>query len=421
MVEYRHGDMTVQSRRFLMTTWDGGGNSPPELGVAKRLLQRGHEVHVLGDPTLAHHVEATGCTFTPWSRAPHRSTLAKEDDLLKDWEAEDPLDVLRRLRDRIMSGPASEFAADTAASIETFRPDAVLADTELFGSVIAAQSARLPVAVLIPNPWTVPIPEFGDGAIQRFVLRVVNGGLVDLNAARSEYGLGPITSFFGQILNADRLLVLTSETFDPAAPFVPDNVHYVGPVLDEPAWVGSWSSPWPGDFPGTLVLVGFSSIYQGQVQLLQRTIDALSTIEVRAVVTLGRMLESDDVTASPNVAVIRSAPHSVLLADAAAMVTACGHGAVMKALAAGVPLVCIPMGRDQDATAARVVELGAGIMLAPSATAAEIRRAIHAVLSDGSYKSNARALASTLAPEHDPIDVVLEVEDLLALKPADRA
>jgi UDP:flavonoid glycosyltransferase YjiC (YdhE family) len=79
------------------------------------------------------------------------------------------------------------------------------------------------------------------------------------------------------------------------------------------------------------------------------------------------------------------------------------------------------MGRDQDATAARVVELGAGLMLAPSATAEEIRRAIHEVLSDGNYKSNARALASTLAPEHDPIDVVLEVEDLLALKPTDRA
>ncbi len=413
--------MTVPSRRFLMTTWDGGGTSPPELGVAKRLLQRGHEVHVLGDPTLAHDVEATGCTFTPWSRAPHRSTLAKEDDLIKDWEAEDPLDVLRRLRDRVMSGPASEFAADTAASIETFSPDAVLADTELFGSVIAAQAARLPVAVLIPNQWTVPIPEFGDRAIRRFVLRVVNGGLADLNAVRNEYRLGPLTSFFDQILQADRVLVLSSEAFDPASAFVPGNVHYVGPVLDDPAWVGSWSSPWPRVASETLVLVGLSSIYQDQVQLLQRTIDALSTIEVRAVVTLGRMLESDDVSASPNVAVVRSAPHGVLLTDAAAMVTACGHGTVMKTLAAGVPLVCIPMGRDQDATAARVVELGTGLMLAPSATAEEIVRAIHEVLTDESYKSNARAFASTLAQEHDPIDVVLEVEDLLALKPTDRA
>jgi UDP:flavonoid glycosyltransferase YjiC (YdhE family) len=60
-------------------------------------------------------------------------------------------------------------------------------------------------------------------------------------------------------------------------------------------------------------------------------------------------------------------------------------------------------------------------MLAPSATAEEIGRAINEVLSEERYKSNARALATTLAQEHDPIDVVLELEDLLARKPTDRA
>lgn len=412
--------MSFPSHRFLMTTWDGGGTSPPELGVAKRLVGRGHQVHVLGDPTLDRDVEAAGCTFTPWSTAPHRSTLDKEDDVLKDWEAEDPLDVLRRLRDQIMSGPASEFAADTAASIEAFGPDAVLADGELFGSVIAAEAAGLPVAVLIPNQWSVPIPGVGDRAVRRLVDRVVNAGLADLNAARGARGLEPLSSFYDQILNASRLLVLASETFDPASAFVPDNVRYVGPVLDDPAWVGSWSSPWPSDSSDPLVLVGLSSIYQDQVSLLQRTIDALSAMEVHAVVTLGRMLELGDVSESPNVRVVRSAPHSVLLADASAVVTACGHGTAMKTLAAGVPIVCIPMGRDQDATAARVVELGAGLMLAPTATADEIRHAVHEVLRDETYTANAQALASTLAGEHDPFDVVRELEDMVAQKPTDR-
>lgn len=413
--------MSADSRTFLMTTWDGGGTSPPELGVARRLVDRGHKVHVLGDPTLAGDVEAAGCTFGSWSRAPHRSTLDKEDDLLKDWEAEDPLDVLRRLRDQIMSGPASEFAADTAASIDTVRPDAVLADAELFGSVIAAQAAALPVAVLMPNQWTVPTPGVGDRAVRTFVERVVKAGLADLNAARSERGLGPLSSFFDQILDADRILVLTSEAFDPASAFVPDNVRYVGPVLDDPAWVAPWSPPWPRDASEPLVLVGLSSIYQDQVPLLQRAMDALAAIDVRAVVTLGRMLEPGDVSASPNVTVVRSAPHSELLADAAVVVTACGHGTVMKTLAAGVPIVCIPMGRDQDAIAARVVELGAGLILPPTATAEEIRRAVLEVLSDDGYRSRARTFASTLSSEHAPSDVVLELEGLVAQKSIDRA
>ena len=259
--------------------------------------------------------------------------------------------MLRRLRDQIMSGPASEFAADTAASIDTVHPDAVLADAELFGSVIAAQAAGLPVAVLMPNQWSVPTPGVGDRAVRTFVERVVKAGLADLNAARGERGLPPLPSFFDQILSADRILVLTSEAFDRASAFVPDNVRYVGPVLDDPAWVGSWSSPWPRDAAEPLVLVGLSSIYQNQGPLLQRTVDALSALPVRAVVTLGRMLEPDDVSPSPNVTVVRSAPHSVLLADASVVITACGHGTAMKTLAAGVPIVCIPMGRDQDTIA----------------------------------------------------------------------
>jgi UDP:flavonoid glycosyltransferase YjiC (YdhE family) len=36
---------------------------------------------------------------------------------------------------------------------------------------------------------------------------------------------------------------------------------------------------------------------------------------------------------------------------------------VIKALAAGVPLVCLPMGRDQEDTAARVTLSGSGVRL----------------------------------------------------------
>ena len=40
-------------------------------------------------------------------------------------------------------------------------------------------------------------------------------------------------------------------------------------------------------------------------------------------------------------------------------------GTVTRALAAGVPLVCMPMGRDQPDVAARVIHAGAGLRLRP--------------------------------------------------------
>ena len=61
------------------------------------------------------------------------------------------------------------------------------------------------------------------------------------------------------------------------------------------------------------------------------------------------------------------APHSEVLRHASAVVTHAGHGTVLKALAAGVPVVAIPLGRDQLDNAARVAHHGAGLRLKPKA------------------------------------------------------
>jgi len=38
--------------------WDGGGTVPPELGVARRLVARGHSVRVLADPVIEDEARA---------------------------------------------------------------------------------------------------------------------------------------------------------------------------------------------------------------------------------------------------------------------------------------------------------------------------------------------------------------------------
>jgi UDP:flavonoid glycosyltransferase YjiC (YdhE family) len=86
---------------------------------------------------------------------------------------------------------------------------------------------------------------------------------------------------------------------------------------------------------------------------------------VRALVTLGEMLPDGEVQPTASVVVVRSAPHREILRQASLLITHCGHGRTMKALTAGVPIVCIPMGRDQNDTAARVVHVGAGVRLRP--------------------------------------------------------
>jgi UDP:flavonoid glycosyltransferase YjiC (YdhE family) len=54
------------SRHYLFTLWDGAGTVPPELSVARALIQRGHRVTVLGDPTIEAEARAAGADFRPW-------------------------------------------------------------------------------------------------------------------------------------------------------------------------------------------------------------------------------------------------------------------------------------------------------------------------------------------------------------------
>lgn len=429
--------MSTQSRCFLMAMWEGGGTVPPELGVARRLIGRGHRVHVLADPTIGDEARAVGCTFTPWRRAPHRTSLDPSQDLLKDWETKNPFVMLKRARDRFLAGPAADFAADTTDAIEAVRPDAVVPDYLLLGSIIAAQAAGLPVAALVPNIWMVPTrgtPSIGpgfppakgafgrtrDAAMLRIVNHLFNKGLPTLNAARATHRLPPLSSFYDQVLDADRILVLTSSAFDFAAPFVPGNVRYVGPILDDPGWAESWTSPWSDSNSDPLVLVGFSSTYQQQGPLLQRIVDALSSLPVRVVVTLGQMLEDCEIASTDNVAVVRSAPHSQILEQASLVVTHCGHGTTMKALAAGVPMVCIPMGRDQNDTAARVTHHGAGVRLSPKASARTIRKAVEEVLHHDRFRAGAAQLASAIAEDAESTDIVDELEAVAEMTPAKR-
>jgi len=138
-------------------------------------------------------------------------------------------------------------------------------------------------------------------------------------------------------------------------------------------------------------------------------------MKVRALVTLGPALASvgaEVKSPSPNVVVVPTAPHGLVLPHCAAAITHCGHGTTIRSLAAGVPLVCMPMGRDQNDTAARVVARGAGVRIKPTASPAAIRKALTQVLGDGRYAAGAKALREAIAREQREIDQVALLEAL---------
>jgi UDP:flavonoid glycosyltransferase YjiC (YdhE family) len=81
------------------------------------------------------------------------------------------------------------------------------------------------------------------------------------------------------------------------------------------------------------------------------------------------------------------------------VVTHAGHGTVLRALAAGVPLVCLPMGRDQKDNTVRLLRLGAGVRVSRSASPDQIAAAVRLVLQDRQYADAAKRFAAVLAEE----------------------
>jgi len=277
----------------------------------------------------------------------------------------------------------------------------------------AAESAGLPCVALGANVYLFPrpgVPPFGPGLmpasnaagrlrdwiIRTIALRVFGKGAATFNATRAALGLAPVRHPFDQLQRLACHLVLTSAAFDFQSTTPSSQIVYAGPELDDPAWTAPWQSPWPPDDRRPLVLVGFSTTFQNQEDALRRAIEALADLDVRAVVTAGPSIDIAELPAAANVHVCQSAPHSELLREAAVVITHAGHGTVIRALAAGVPLVCMPMGRDQNDTAARVVYHGAGVRLNAAAAPSRIRAAVSDVLGAPRYRQRARALGEQI-------------------------
>lgn len=410
--------------KYLLAIWDGGGATPPNLGVARILVERGHEVVAFGDATLADDVAETGATFRPWPTAPQRRSTRLEDDLLKDWECRTPLGAAQRILDRLIAGPAKRFAADITAAIDDEHFDALLADGMLLGALIGAEARDVPAATLVGSVYLAPSrvrPPMGRiaparGAVGRVRDRVsfalVNmlwqGGIHTLNDARAEYGLDPLAHLWDQWDHANRVLMLTGSAFDDPPPDAP-NVRYVGPVLDDIPAEGTLTLP-PGDDP--LVVVGLSSSYMQQSDLLRRIAQALSQLPVRGVITTGPAIDPLDVPAAENVLVVRAAAHTELIPKANLVITHAGHGTLIKAIAAGVPTLCVPLGRDQPDNAARAKRHGVAVVLSSRSSSATIAKAVRQMLSEPSYRTAADDLGAQIRAEISSGALLAELERL---------
>ncbi len=314
---------------WLFVLWDGGGNVSPFLCLAERLRERGHRVTAVATASLSDRLDGAG--------------IGQPDGWLP--EADHVLDAVR-----------------------DHRPDGLVVDYMLTGALCGAERSGLPVVALVHTLYRELLV---DGSPHPMGMA---GPVAVLNEARAAIDLPPITTHGDLLARADLVVVAAPEEID-APGDAPPNLVYAGALAEGPGPDRGWRPP-EGAGPLVVVSTGTAGDPAAQTDLIDRVGAALGTIDVRGFVTVPTYIDRSRLQPPPNVVLSGYVRHAAVLPHADVMVTHGGLGSVLAGLAHGVPLVCLPLDREQPDNARAVARAGAGVALPPDAVPGDIARAV---------------------------------------------
>lgn len=307
------------------------------------------------------------------------------------------------------------------------RPDLVLVDSNSWGAAATSEASGLPWATVQHFPTPMPsddVPPFGPGlrpigghlgrarnrllkpillgALERALLKPLN------EETRRLAGATPLRNVHDLYTRAPLTLYLTSTAFEYPRSDWPGSFCFTGPLawdppVEPPAWLDSLVRP--------VALVTTSSEFQDDGALVEMSLAALAQEDVDVVATVPAGVSTGlDIPANAHVE--EFVPHSLVLPKAAVAITHGGMGATQKVLAAGVPVVVVPWGRDQAEVGRRAETTGAGVLVPKRKLSPENLR--EAVLRAVELRPAAEALAARMAADGGAALAVDRLEALVA-------
>lgn len=375
--------------RLLVLTLNGAGNWPPERTLIAALVERGHEVLVISDAIHESDVRRIGATFLPYTHA-------------KSQDPHPPGQTRDQLISRVFLNPNHRDELIDAA--ERLEPDVVLVDMMLWSAMAVAEGLRQPSVIL----WHTI---YGGMPAWRKLGRETNRVL---NFDREGLGLPAVNHIVEQAERAQATIVFTPSQFDELPQPLPHNLHYVGPLacLPDKSPHTPYELPWSKDDQRPLVLVSFSTSFQDQLGALQRVVDALGSVDVRGLVTVGPAIDGRQLTLPNNVRTESFVPHAQVIPEAKLVITHCGHGTTMAAVTAGIPMLCMPMGNDQFDVSARVIASKLGKALPHDAPSELLESVIREILLDTDLAKHCKKFAEEIDLDTGLIKAVSVVEQL---------
>jgi UDP:flavonoid glycosyltransferase YjiC (YdhE family) len=352
----------------------------PFLAAAR---ERGDEVLVAGPPALEDMVNEAGYSFEPGGEpseaevAPIREQLpvlpAAEASILGNRE------LFGRLATRAMlPGMERIFAY--------WSPQLVLREPCEYASAVVAQRTDTPVAQIAISFSDV---EADSIMVAAPVLEEHEPRLVD-------------------VLMTTPYLTRFPPSLDPSA--FQSTFRFRDPVPASPDPLPNW---W-GDLEGPLVYVSFGTVVGHMVNaadVFRVALKAVEDIPARVLLTVGRKFDRSTLGRLSNHVHVESwVDQHRVLKYADLVVTHCGSGTALGALAHSVPIVAVPLFADQFENSRRMAAVGAALIvegrrdldattrpLVSGEDAPSLAAAIETVLGNPAYRRNASVVAAEIA------------------------
>lgn len=374
--------------RVLCSSTSGAGHFTPLIPFIRSFLRAGHDVMVAGPPALVGNAVGTGAVFWPFDYPPRDEMTAVTEQLPRLSTEEANAVVCREIFGRLNATAAVPRLRE---ALDEWRPDLVLRESAEFGNAVAAELHGIPHARIA----------IGLGAAEDYV---AGYAMESVEKLRCDHGL-PRDPEARWLHAAPQLTLFPGGLEDPACSTAATS------RFRDPAW--DVFATRPARMAGRPFVYATFGTVAGRIPHLaavyREVYDAVAGLDIDVLFTTGRDVDATEFgTPPPNVRVAAWIDQIGVLGEATAVLCHGGGGSTLGALAAGVPLVVVPLfAGDQFINAQRIAAVGAGVQAAPEAGA--IRAALQAVLAGGQFRVAAKVLAAELAVQpstDDALDVL---------------
>lgn len=333
------------------------GHVNPTLALGGELLHRGHQVAWISlDPSLESHLPFGGHLLTVRYDTPEDNRARQQDEngyYLKSIGQKNVqgAESIKFLFEDVLIPMNRYMYAGIDNILDTWQPDVLINDHQLFAGAIAACRKHIPYATSVTAPaaldtqWELP------GVYEWEQKKII--------ALQQELGLEDRDSV---ACSDSAALVFTSREFFGDRP-LPDHYRLVGPLIQKRP--GTEAFPWEhflrkGGHPRILVSIGTTFDHAYKKGFFQRVAEALGNQPLTVVV----VSEQELLDHWPDNFIVQNrVPQLDLLPHLDAVVCHGGHNTVCESLLFGLPLVVIPIAYDQSHVASQVTRAGCGLRL----------------------------------------------------------